>query len=60
MSTAENDAHMCGVPACDQPAVALLANDASYLSPEYAERWVCRWHQGAIEAATRPIQGDAS
>lgn len=34
----------CDVPGCDQPSVALVSNDAPLLSPEYAERRVCRWH----------------
>lgn len=35
----------CDVPGCDQPAVELHANDEPLLSPEYAERLVCRWHR---------------
>lgn len=38
-------AEQCMAPGCNQPAVELTANNAAYLSPEYAERWVCRWHR---------------
>lgn len=33
------------VPGCDQPAVVVMANDAPLMSPKYAERCVCRWHE---------------
>ena len=36
----------CDFPECDQPAVELVANDEVCTSPDYAERWVCKWHRG--------------
>ena len=42
--SAENDAP-CDAPGCGLPAVALVANDESPLSPDYVERYVCRWHR---------------
>lgn len=42
--SAEKDAG-CMVPDCDQPVVVLLANDQSFTSARYAERWVCLWHK---------------
>jgi len=46
-SSASHDrmVYLCMVPGCDQTAVELVANDAVCTSPEYAERWVCRWHK---------------
>jgi hypothetical protein len=46
------------VPECDQPAITLLANDAPLLSPGYAERWVCRWHERNAFAPTHPKGGE--
>lgn len=45
---------VCDVPGCDQPVVALLANDEPLLSPAYAERDVCRWHQRNPFSEERP------
>lgn len=42
--SAEKDAPECDVTGCNQLAVELVANDEPLLTPEYAERWVCRWH----------------
>jgi hypothetical protein len=35
----------CDVPGCNQPGVLLLANDEPLTSPDYAERYACRWHR---------------
>lgn len=50
MAPLEVDEDRCDIEGCDQPPVALLANDAPLLSPEYAERRVCRWHRNGGQA----------